>query len=212
MVWIDPESSPHSTRSGVQHDKYTMAEFNITVAPNESKIVPIIWLGDSDDKIVVNATLDQPGSSLKLLGILFGTKHHLELKTNVIHVAKDTFSRTIIRGVIDGTASTNYEGMVKIQQGAKNTDTDLKAHMILLSKTAHAKAIPRLDVSENEVKAGHGATVGRIDEEQLFYIMSRGLNLVQAKHIIVKGFLESILFEFPMQEANLVKNSLNLAS
>jgi len=189
-----------------------MTELNIKVAPNKSKIVPIIWLGGRDEELTVHATLDQPGSSLKLLGILFGTNHHLELKTNVIHTAKDTFSRTIIRGVIDGTASANYEGMVKIEQGAKNTDTDLKAHMILLSKTAHAKAIPRLDVSENEVKAGHGATVGRIDEEQLFYIMSRGLKMVQAKHIIIKGFLESMLLEFPKKEALQVQNHLDLSS
>jgi Fe-S cluster assembly protein SufD len=185
-----------------------MPTVNIEVAPNESKIVPIFWFGDKNEAITVNASLDKPGSSLKLLGVFFARQNHLELKTNVVHKAADTYSRTIIKGVLDGTASANFEGMVRIEKGAKNADADLKEHTILLSPNARAKAIPRLDVLENEVKAGHGATVGRVDEEQLFYIMSRGLNLSQAKHIIVKGFLESLLSDFPQKEANLVREKI----
>jgi len=182
----------------------------ITVKPNESKIFPIFWDGGRDEDLTVNAVLDQPGSSLKLLGIFFGRKNHFDLKTNIIHKAPNTFSRTIIKGVLDDTASANYEGMVRIENGAKNADVDLKAHTILLSKKAKAIAIPRLDVLENEVKAGHGATVGKIDEEQLFYIMSRGLTKDQAKHIIIKGFLSALLTEFPKKEARQIAKKLDL--
>jgi len=182
----------------------------ITVKPNESKIFPIFWDGSRDEDLTLNAVLDQPGSSLKLLGIFFGRKNHYDLKTNIIHKAPNTFSRTIIKGVLDDTASANYEGMVRIEKGAKNTDADLKAHTILLSKKAKAIAIPRLDVLENEVKAGHGATVGKIDEEQLFYIMSRGLSLAQAKRIIINGFLASLLSEFPEKEAKMISKKLKI--
>ena len=187
-----------------------MKNLTITVKPNESKIFPIFWDGSRDEDLTLNAVLDQPGSSLKLLGIFFGRKNHFDLKTNIIHKAPNTFSRTIIKGVLDDTASANYEGMVRIEKGAKNTDADLKAHTILLSKKAKAIAIPRLDVLENEVKAGHGATVGKIDEEQLFYIMSRGLSLAQAKRIIINGFLASLLSEFPEKEAKMISKKLKI--
>lgn len=185
-------------------------ELTIAVKPNESKIFPIIWLGDQDKNLKINAILDQPGASLKILGIFFGKANHLELHTNVVHRAPNTFSRTTIRGVLDGTASANFEGRVAIEKGAKNADGDLKGHAILLSKQAKALMIPQLEVFENEVKAGHGATVGKIDEEQLFYIMTRGLSLDQAKQLIIKGFLGSLLSEFPKKEATEVARALKL--
>lgn len=181
----------------------------IKLKPNESKVIPLIWLGEHDEDIRVNATLDQPGSSLRILGIFFGKAHHLELHTNIVHTAPNTFSRIVIKGVLDGQATANIEGNIRIEKGAKNADADLKEHTILLSPTARATAIPGLEVLENEVKAGHGATVGRIDEEQLFYIMSRGLSIEQAKQLIIKGFLGSLLQEFPKKEALAITKALH---
>ena len=187
-----------------------MKNLTITVKQNESKIFPIFWFGENNEDLTVNAVLDKPGSSLKILGIFYGKQNHYDLKTNIVHKAPNTYSRTIIKGVLDDTASANFEGMVRIEKGAKNADADLKEHTILLSKKAKATAIPRLDVLENEVKAGHGATVGKIDEEQLFYIMSRGLTMKDAKHIIIKGFLSALLSEFPKREAGMISSKLLL--
>lgn len=173
----------------------------LRIKANESKILPLVWFGKKNLALSINAVLDQPGSSLKILGLFFGKRNHLELRTNVVHRAPDTFSRTIVKGVLDGEASANFEGRVAIEKGAKNADGDLKGHAILLSKQAKALMIPRLEVLENEVKAGHGATVGKIDEEQLFYIMSRGLSMEETKQLIIKGFLGSLLSEFPKKEA-----------
>src|SRR3989338_8925586 len=187
-----------------------MRTINLASYSNQSIVYPVVWLGESDESLTVNAVLDQPGSSLKLLGIFFGTQHHLELHTNIVHRAPNTFSRTLIRGVLDGTASANFEGKVIIEKGAKNADGDLKQHTILLSPKARATAIPSLEVLENEVREGHGATVGKIDEEQLFYIMSRVLSLHEAKRIIIQGFLGSLLQEFPKKETLAITKALRL--
>jgi len=189
-----------------------MEEIIVKVKKDEEKIFPFFWLGDKSREVKITAIMDQPGASLKILGVFYGKTGSLDLLTEVVHQAPNTFSRTIIKGVLDGDASANFEGLVRIEKGAKNADADLKEHSILISKQAKAIAIPRLDVLENEVKAGHGATVSKIDEEQIFYLMSRGLSLVQAKDIIIKGFLQSMVNEFPRAEAKLIAKKLFLDS
>lgn len=189
-----------------------MSIIKITVGKNESKTVPIIWNGASKqvETITLEALLDQPGSRLKIVGILLSKKGRLNLKTTVIHKASDTFSRTVVKGVLDGQASVELEGIVNIEKGAKNADADLKEEVILLSPSSHAVAIPRLDVYENEIQARHGASVGSVDEEQIFYLMSRGLEEKQAKHLITMGFLASQLSELPQKEADDISKTLGL--
>jgi len=187
-----------------------MKNITIRLKANESKIFPIFWDGKQNQNLTITAVLDKPGASLKLLGIFLASKNSLKLCTRVIHKAQNTYSRTIIRGVLDGRARADFEGLVQIEKGAKNTDADLKTRTILLSPKAYATAIPRLEVQENQVKAGHGAAVGKIDDEQIFYLMSRGLTRKQSKNIIIKGFLESLLPEFPQKKKENIKKLLLL--
>lgn len=173
----------------------------IHVKEGEMKIVPILWFGGSDRTLKTRVLLDKRGSSAKVLCLFFAKSGTLTLETEVVHDAPDTFSRTIIKGVLDGTARADYEGRVVIRKGSKRADADLNEHAILLSPQARANAIPRLEVLENEVKAGHGATVGKIGEEELFYLATRGLPKDEAKALIVRGFLEAFVDEFPPEQA-----------
>ena len=134
----------------------------IHVKEGEMKIVPIVWFGGEDRKVKTRVLLDKRGSSAKVLCLFFAKSGTFTLETEVVHDAPDTFSRTLVKGVLDGTAIADYEGKVVIKKGSKNADGDLNEHAILLSPTARANAIPRLEVFENEVKAGHGATVGKV--------------------------------------------------
>ena len=180
----------------------------VRVKAGEMKTVPILWFGEENQNLLVRVILDKPGSSAKVLCVFYGKHNAFHLETEVIHRAPDTFSRTLARGVLDGDASANYEGRVGIEKGAKNSDADLSERVILLSPRARAKAIPRLEVLENEVKAGHGATVGKIDEDQLFYLASRGLAREDAKKLIVRGFLGALVGEFPAEEAEKINAEL----
>lgn len=183
-------------------------DLELHVPENEQRIVPIIWFGEGDCDLKARVILDKPGSSAKVLCLFFAKKGAFKLDTRVVHDAPDTFSRTVIKGVLDGSATADYEGSVVINKGAKNADADLNEHAILLSPKARAQAIPRLEVFENEVKAGHGATVGKVSEEELFYLATRGLPKDEAKRLIVRGFLESFAEEFPKEEAETIRAKL----
>ena len=176
-------------------------EIEVRVGENESRIVPIMWFGDKDRRVRARVVLDKRGSSVKVLCIFFGKANELHVETEVIHRAPDTFSRTLVKGVLDGEAKANYEGRAFIEKGAKGADTDVNEHAIVLSPKARAHAIPRLEVEENEVKAGHGATVGKVSGEELFYLATRGLPEDEAKRLIVRGFLDAFVNEFPEKEA-----------
>ena len=180
----------------------------IRVKEGEMKIVPIVWFGGEDRQVKTRVLLDKRGSSAKVLCLFFAKNGTLTLETEVVHDAPDTFSRTLVKGVLDGTAIAEYEGKVVIKKGSKRADADLNEHAILLSPTARANAIPRLEVFENEVKAGHGATVGKIGEEELFYLATRGLPRDEAKRLIVHGFLGSFAAEFPPKEAEEIRTAL----
>ena len=178
------------------------------VPKGEMRIVPIVWFGDGDSAVKARVVLDKPGSSAKVLCLFFAKKGKFDLHTEVVHDAPNTFSRTLIKGVLDGEAAADYEGLVTINKGAKNADADLNEHAILLSSKARANAIPRLEVLENDVKAGHGATVGRVSDEEIFYLETRGLPKEEAKKLIVRGFLDAFVEEFPKSEAESIRAHL----
>jgi len=180
----------------------------VRVKENEMRIVPILWFGKENRNLKARVILDKPGSSAKVLCLFFAKDGIFNLHTEVVHDAPNTFSRTIIKGVLDGNAVADYEGLVTINKGAKNADADLNEHAIVLSSGARANAIPRLEVLENEVKAGHGATVGKVNEDEIFYLETRGLSREEAKKLIVRGFLDSFVAEFPEAEATRIRSQL----
>ena len=184
-------------------------EIEVRVKENEMRIVPILWFGESDRNVKARIVLDKRGSSAKVLCLFFAKKGVFNLHTEVVHDAPDTFSRTLIKGVLDGEAIADYEGLVTIKKGAKNSDADLNEHAIVLSSGARANAIPRLEVEENEVKAGHGATVGKVGEEEIFYLSTRGLSKEESKKLIVRGFLDAFVREFPEAEAEEIRTHLS---
>ena len=108
------------------------------------------------------------------------------------HIASNTFGRVIIKGVAANGARVKVDGMIKIGKNARKTDSFLDMRILLLDKKSSAVAEPKLEIENNDVKASHAATVGKIDDEQLFYLESRGVDIDEAKKLIVKGFLKDV--------------------
>ncbi|HCQ31067.1 TPA: hypothetical protein DIU27_01625 [Candidatus Collierbacteria bacterium] len=117
-----------------------------------------------------------------------------EYKVRVVadHRVPNTFGRIVIIGVAANGARVTVDGMVKIAKGATNTDSFLEMRILLLDKKSSAVAEPKLEIENNDVKASHAATVGKIDEDQLFYLTSRGIDEPSAKILIVEGFLKEV--------------------
>ena len=169
----------------------------IILKENEEKIVPVLWLG-KETEIGYDIKLAGKGASITLLILLLGKETtKLDLKTNVYHQEPETTSRIIVKGALDGSAMVNYDGLVKIEPGAKGTNAWLAAHLLLLSNQARGRAVPSLEILENDIKAGHATTVGRVNDLEMFYLRSRGISEKTAKALIIQGFLNSMLEEFP---------------
>ncbi len=113
----------------------------------------------------------------------------MKTKVNFIHAKPNLTSRILIKAVLKDSARFDFEGVLQILKGATNTDTYLKIDCLIVSDKAYARAIPSLEITENEVKGGHGATIGYIDPDQMYYLMSKGLNRETAESEIVAAFL-----------------------
>jgi Fe-S cluster assembly protein SufD len=139
---------------------------------------------------------------------LGGEEHNLKLALHVIHEAPQTTSNVIIKSALSDNAQVSIDGLVTIASGAKKSKAWLAAHLLLLSNKAKGRAVPSLEILENDIKAGHATTVGKIDEEALFYLMSRGLPRKRAKQLIVEGFLQDMINEMPPALAKRAKKNL----
>lgn len=185
---------------------------DIIVKENEELFLPILWTGE-ETNLTYNIFLSEKGAKVTLLGLFLGRESHkVDIKTTIYHQSQHTTSEVIIKGALTDTASINYQGLVKIDQGATGTKAWLAAHFLLLSTKAKGTAIPSLEILENDIKAGHATTVGRVNDMELFYLMSRGLSKEKAKLLIVEGFLQSILEKFPEDIAEKARKGLKLYS
>ncbi|HEX3082828.1 MAG TPA: SufD family Fe-S cluster assembly protein [Candidatus Saccharimonadia bacterium] len=169
----------------------------ITVKKDEERIVPLLWTG-KETELEYRVKLAEPGAKVTFLGLLLGREAQaLSLNVEVEHAAPYTTSEVVIKSALSDTAKASITGLVKVDPGAKGTQAWLAAHLLLLSEKAKGVAVPSLEILENEVKAGHATTVGRISEQELFYLMSRGLGEAAARALIVHGFLQEMVDRLP---------------
>lgn len=169
----------------------------LIVGDNEEVIFPFIWVNGQEEDTTIRVRLEGDNSSFLLCGIFLGRENKkIVFNTDVNHFGKNTKSLTTIRAVFFDSASFNNDGMVRIIKGAKNTDGYFQSKVLLFDE-AKGRSVPSLEIDENEVKAGHGSTIGRPDQEQLFYLRSRGLTEEEAEALIVSGFFEPIIKLLP---------------
>jgi Fe-S cluster assembly protein SufD len=150
--------------------------------------------GSAKGKIRIQNDLAGPGATSRVTGAYFadGTQH-LDYDTFQEHMAPSTTSDFAFKGALRDTARTVWRGMIRVEEGAQKTNAYQENRNLLLSKTAHADSIPGLEILANDVRCTHGATLGQVDREQLFYLMTRGLTRAEAERLIVRGFFQDVL-------------------
>lgn len=174
-----------------------MKNIDIIVRKNEERVFPYVWINGDDKEVVISARLVGEGANLTIIGIFLGADaNSIAFHTNVTHESSRTKSLTHIHGIFRQRASINNNGLVRINKGAKGADGYFSSK-ILLFDDAMGRSVPSLEIDENELKAGHASTVGRPDEQQIFYLRSRGLTLKEAEELIVAGFFEPAISLFP---------------
>lgn len=185
-----------------------MKQIKIVVRKNEEKILPIVWSDDTESEIHVTARLIGDNAILTIVGIFFGTKTKtIVFNTDVTHEGLHTKSLTFVRAVFKDTASFNNDGMVRIHKGAKNANGYFNSK-VLLFDDAKGRSVPSLEIDENEVKAGHASTIGRPDENQMFYLQSRGLTEREAQELIITGFFSPAIKLLPDKERKTITRAL----
>ncbi len=149
----------------------------------------------------VKSTTLEAGARTTIAGFFFPNKHqHVDLQSEADHPAGQTQSETIFKSAAIGNGQARYIGNIRIHPFAHGVDATLRDDALLLSKDAHIDSIPALEIRANDVKAFHGATIGAIDDDELFYAMSRGLERHEAERMIALGFFEPALVRFPTEK------------
>jgi Fe-S cluster assembly protein SufD len=150
--------------------------------------------GSAKGKVRIQNDLAGPGATSRVTGAYFadGTQH-LDYDTFQEHIAPSTTSDFAFKGALRDTARAVWRGMIRVEEGAQKTNAYQENRNLLLSKTAHADSIPGLEIMANDVRCTHGATLGQVDREQLFYLMTRGLTRSEAERLIVRGFFQDVL-------------------
>ncbi len=157
------------------------------------KWVPI-HLGGRLTKQTLDIITAEEGSDMRHTGMYFTERdEHLDLYTTDRHEAGHTTGDTVWKGALTGESRASYEGLIHIVPGASEVDTYLQTHSMLLSPKAKGDAIPSLIVEVDNVKASHGGTVGELDPEQIFYMMTRGISRAEAVRVLVEGYFEEVV-------------------
>jgi Fe-S cluster assembly protein SufD len=156
-----------------------------------------LGFGSANGKVFQETQLAGPGAHGKVTGAYASRgRQHLDFDTLQEHAAEDTTSDLAFRGILADRSSAVWRGMIKVDPGAQRTDAFQESRNLLLSKKAHADAIPGLEILANDVRCTHAAAIAQIDKEQLFYLRSHGLPEPDANRLVIEGFLQALVERF----------------
>jgi len=172
----------------------------------------ILSSGSNFFKSEVNCNLKGEHSSAFVNGIfsLDKNKHH-EIRTTVNHLTENTKSYQLIKSVLEDSSKAAYQGKIFVNSDAQKTDGYQLSKAILLNKDSEFNAKPELEIYADDVKCSHGSASGSLNEDSIFYLMSRGLNYNQARELLINGFLLDVVEKITDSEIkNLIKNMIGI--
>ena len=160
-----------------------------------------VGLGGGLSKTHVEALLNGPGAHAELLGMCYGEgRQFFAQHTLQDHVSPHTTSELLFKTALEGRSRSVFYGLIRVREGAQQTNSFQTSRNLLLSERSKADAIPVLEIEANDVKCSHAAAVGPVDEDQLFYLMARGLPEADARRLVVVGFFAELIDKVPHEE------------
>ncbi|ABK52907.1 Iron-regulated ABC transporter membrane component SufB [Acidothermus cellulolyticus 11B] len=177
------------TKRAVAHEGATMEWVDGNIGSKVTMKYPAVWLVG-------------PHAKGETLSVAFaGEGQHQDAGAKMVHAAPYTSSTIVSKSVARGGGRTSYRGLVQVMEGAYGSKSTVKCDALLVDTISRSDTYPYVDVREDDVAMGHEATVSKVNENQLFYLMSRGLTEDEAMAMIVRGFVEPIARELPMEYA-----------
>lgn len=169
----------------------------------------VVGFGAANGKVRTETLLAGEGAHAKVTGAYAPhARQHVDYDTTQEHGAPNTTSDLAFRGILTNRASAVWRGMIKVDPGAQKTDAFQECRNLLLSKRAHADAIPGLEILANDVRCTHAAAIAQVDPEQLFYLRSRGLPEPAAQRLVIEGFMAELVERF---EAGAIRDAMSAA-
>ena len=157
-------------------------------------------LGSQTTKAFLDCKFLGQGANANLLGFFFGDgKQRFDQHTFQNHIVGHTTSDLLYKGALKDTAYSAFRGLIRVNPQAQRSDAYQANRNILLSDHAHADSIPELEIEANDVRCTHGATVGPVDPDQIFYLMTRGIPKLEAEKLIVEGFFDPLMQKVPLE-------------
>jgi Fe-S cluster assembly protein SufD len=161
-----------------------------------------VGLGGAYDRLRTDAVASGPGASTALRSAYLGTGDQVhDVRTLQDHAAPHTTSDLLCKGAVAGRSRSVYSGLIRVRRGAVRTEAFQTNHNLVLDARAHADSVPNLDIEENDVRCSHASTVGPVDEDQRYYLESRGVPPERAERLIVLGFFDDIVLRAPVPAA-----------
>ena len=185
---------------------------NIDIDHNGLAEMFILSTGSKFIKNEINCNLNGQYSSAFINGIinLKDDQHH-EIKTNINHLAENTKSYQLIKSVLNDNSKSVYQGKIFVNSKAQKTDGYQLSKALLLNKNTEFDAKPELEIYADDVKCSHGSTSGNLDEDAIFYLMSRGLNYQQSRKLLINGFLLDVVEKITdLEIKDLIKNIMEI--
>jgi Fe-S cluster assembly protein SufD len=156
-----------------------------------------LGFGSGRGKVRMETRLGGQGAEARVTGAYASHgRQHIDFDTTQEHAAPNTTSDLAFRGVLQGRSTAVWRGNIIVDPGAQKTDAFQESRNLLISKRAHADAIPGLEIQANDVRCTHAAAVAQVDPEQLFYLRAHGLEQEEAKRLVIEGFLAALVERF----------------
>src|SRR5579872_5735429 len=191
---LGPDSALHLiTYQRLDHSAWHVARSTAFVQRDARMLQAVLGMGSHYDRSRNDAELMEAGTQVH------------DFRTRQYHVGARSRSPLLSKGAVAGSSRSVYTGLIEIEKGAKRTDARQTNHNLLLSPTAHADSVPNMDIRENDVMCAHASSVGPLDELQLWYLESRGVEPDEAERLIIQGFFTEMLTELPRELADLVE-------
>jgi Fe-S cluster assembly protein SufD len=161
----------------------------------------VVAVGGRLHRAEIDGALEGQGSEMEMVGLIFGDgRQHFDHQTVQDHVGNDTRSDLNFKAALGERSSSNYTGLIRVNERALRTDSNLENRNLLLSDHSRAESDPRLEILNSDVvRCAHGATVGPLDPEMIYYIQSRGLPRPEAQRLVVEAFFEPVLQKIPVE-------------
>jgi Fe-S cluster assembly protein SufD len=188
----------HAKRQGEGADAFHTARTEADMAAGARYNSFVLQTGGKIARNEIVAVLDGENAATSLLGVALGRgRQHVDNTTEIIHAAPRCSSDERYRSVLDGESRSAFQGRIVVKPGAQKTNAHQRNDNLLLSRRAEADTKPELEIHADDVKCGHGATVGELDAAALFYLRTRGIGLEAARAMLVEAFVSELVEEVP---------------